>query len=198
MKKDIEWLKDKIRAERERLALSLSEGQETMREFILNNGKHGALVDVLELIDQLDEPEVLSQELPVIPKYVADWIEETKEKGYPLAYAINCSKGELGKWLHECDTDIETEENQELFAEAWLDGYEVEEEPLYYALVKGHELVTNEGDLTCKYWKFDTSNGGMFLSNQFSRYGRFLNEMSKEDWNELGINDSNADFVKVV
>ena len=62
MYKGIEWLKDKIRAERERLALSPSEGQETMREFILNNGKHGALVDVLELIDQLDEPEVLSQE----------------------------------------------------------------------------------------------------------------------------------------
>ena len=66
MKKDIEWLKDKIRAERDGIVLSLGEGQETMREFIVNNSKHGVIIDVLRLIDQLDEPEVLTQE----------WIDE--------------------------------------------------------------------------------------------------------------------------
>lgn len=68
------------------------------------------------------------------------------------------------------------------------------EGPLYYALIKGHELVVDGGD---KYWDFDTSNGDVFPSNRFSTYGAYTIEMSKSEWNELGINDSNADFVKV-
>ena len=80
---------------------------------------------LLQKYDELHKP-------VVVPDFVADWIKESKEKGYPLAYAINCSKGELGKWLHGCGTDTETEENQELFAEAWLEGYTVEEEQKYY------------------------------------------------------------------
>lgn len=72
-----------------------------------------------------------------------------------------------------------------------------EEKPLYRALVKWHEFVEDEGDLTSNYWKFDTYDGDVFPSNLFSKYGRFLNEMSKEGWNNLGINDSNAEFVKV-
>lgn len=71
------------------------------------------------------------------------------------------------------------------------------EEPLYYALVKGHELITDKGDWTFKYWKFDTSNGGVFPSHRFTQHGNFLIEMSKKDWGKLGINDSNADFVRV-
>ena len=69
------------------------------------------------------------------------------------------------------------------------------EEPLYYALIKGHELIAGED--ACKYWKCDMRNGSMFLSNRYSHYGRYLAEMSKSEWNKLGINDSNADFFKV-
>lgn len=140
---------------------------------------------------------VPKQELPVIPNFVADFIEVRKgTDAYSLKYIL-CVAAERSEQEEYTKAYDWISANDETFARAWLDGYEVEEEPLYYALVKGHELVTNEGDLTCKYWKFDTSNGGMFLSNQVSRYGRFLNEMSKEDWNDLGINHSNADFVRV-
>ena len=74
---------------------------------------------------------------------------------------------------------------------------DVEKEKLYYALVKGHELINDEGYWTTKYWKLDTSGGYVSPSNRFSVHGRFLIEMSKEDWNELGIDETNADFVKV-
>ena len=133
-------------------------------------------------------------EKPVIPKFVSEWIEETKEKGYPLAYAINSSKGELGEWLHDCDTDIETEENQEMFAEAWMGGYEIEEEPLYYAMVKGHGLL----DDVAKYWaynKYDLED--LFISYETRDDSPIVVKNTKKHWNDLSINDSNADFVKV-
>lgn len=226
MKKDVEWLKNKIRSERECLALSLSKGQETMREYNFNNGKHGALVDVLTLIDQLDEPEVLSQEwidknvvhvrglgdifeavavesllvqkqeLPVIPKYVGEFIEEVKASGERLDYAFSILRGVYHQ-SKTADWVAKENRNSETFARAWLDGYEVEEEPLYYALIKGHELMTDEGIWDCRYWNLSTSDGVVFPSDRFLQGRRFLTKMSKEDWNKCGINDTNADFVNV-
>lgn len=179
-------------------------------------------------INQLDEPEVLSQEwidkhkyigyigmnpdnpfvhvkdlqnlvvpkqeLPVIPKFVAEWIANTKYSSEEnLRYSLNNAPSKVNSWLWEDNA----ESNFDIYARAWLDGYTVEEEPLYYALVKGHELIADEGDWTCKYWKFDTSGGYVSPSNRFSTHGRLLIEMSKSEWNKLGINDSNADIVKV-
>jgi hypothetical protein len=129
---------------------------------------------------------------PTIPKYVAEWIEEANDRKLTLYGAICDCPREVDYWLIDGDCS-----NQGTFARAWLDGYTVEREPLYYALVKGHELVTDAGDLTSKYWNFNTSNGDVFPSNRLSEDGKFLIEMSKSEWNELGINDSNADFVKV-
>ena len=65
---------------------------------------------------------------PVVPKFVAEWIEYAKKKGDSLAisfkpwnlYGVEYSKAD--RWI---------EDNQETFARAWLDGYEVEKEPLY-------------------------------------------------------------------
>ena len=64
----------------------------------------------------------------------------------------------------------------------------MEEESLYYALVKGHEFL---------YWNYNMCSGSTFISNRFPRYDRILIKMSKEDWNELGISDTSTDFVKV-
>ncbi|EPC6147097.1 DUF1642 domain-containing protein [Enterococcus faecium] len=65
---------------------------------------------------------------PVVPKFVAEWIEYAKKKGDSLAisfkpwnlYGVEYSKAD--RWI---------EDNQETFARAWIDGYEVEKEPLY-------------------------------------------------------------------
>ncbi|HFC9345257.1 TPA: DUF1642 domain-containing protein [Enterococcus faecium] len=78
----------------------------------------------ITLMKQLDEPQK-----PVVPKFVAEWIEYAKKKGDSLAisfkpwnlYGVEYSKAD--RWI---------EDNQETFARAWLDGYEVEKEPLYY------------------------------------------------------------------
>ena len=67
------------------------------------------------------------------------------------------------------------------------------EEPLYHALIKGHE-VSNSYDI---YWNYDKYDNDVFVSRLYPSHDNFLTEMSKSQWNELGINDSNADFIEV-
>ncbi len=64
-----------------------------------------------------------------VPQYVADWIEEAKKEGYSIFGAINkAPKGEVEGWLEL--------QNVEIFAEAWVNGYEVEKEKRYYVRFK--------------------------------------------------------------
>jgi hypothetical protein len=60
----------------------------------------------------------------VIPQFVAEWIEELKESHSNLAWVWQVFPNEpkIKKWLQS---------NTEKFMLAWLDGYEVEKEPLY-------------------------------------------------------------------
>ncbi|HAA5360478.1 DUF1642 domain-containing protein [Listeria monocytogenes] len=73
---------------------------------------------------------VEEQERIVVPQFVADWISRCKQKGYDLFLSIDYDDYdmpyEMYNWLTFSD------ENQEILARAWLDGYEVEKEPLYY------------------------------------------------------------------
>ena len=80
--------------------------------------------DVKEIFEQLDEPQPIK-----IPQFVADWIEVAKP-AYYLSGGMTYGSPEVNKWLA-------IEDNQEIFARAWLDGYEVEEEKRYLVKVKG-------------------------------------------------------------
>lgn len=75
------------------------------------------------LIGQLDEPEKVK-----VPKFVADWIEEVKP-AYTLFAAMEYGNLKIDKWL-------DNNSNQETFARAWLDGYEVEKEKRYWVKLK--------------------------------------------------------------
>ena len=81
----------------------------------------------------------------------------------------------------------------------WISGFIedlknlVEKEPMYYALIKGHEL-TDSYDI---YWNVDRSDYGVFVSRLHPLNDNFITEMSKEAWNELGINETNADLIEV-
>lgn len=88
----------------------------------------------LELIKLLDEPQKVQ-----VPQFVADWIKKIKKE---LSMREAMSQGhaphEVDSWLREMDQDGACL-NQELFARAWLDGYEVEKEKRYYVRFKGME-----------------------------------------------------------
>ncbi|EAD0728024.1 DUF1642 domain-containing protein [Listeria monocytogenes] len=65
-----------------------------------------------------------------VPKFVADWISRRRQEGYNLIRSISYENNDMPDEMYEWLTS--TADNQELFARAWLDGYEVEKEPLYY------------------------------------------------------------------
>ena len=78
---------------------------------------------VLSLIEQIDE-----LQKPVVPKFVAEWIEEARAEEYSLYGAWEMVKegSEIFWWLFDGH-----ENNQDTFNRAWLDGYEIEQEKLY-------------------------------------------------------------------
>ena len=68
---------------------------------------------------------------PVVPQYVADWIEYAKnEEGYNVVGAVTeAPEGQIGDWL--------ILDNVNTFARAWLDGYTVRKEKRYLVKIIG-------------------------------------------------------------
>lgn len=157
----------------------------------LNNGKliksspdiEKELQLVIKKYDELHKP-------AVIPQYVAEWIAKHRDAFdlYPALRTLENNTlvwGRIYEWYRM---------NTHKFVNAYLTGeYEAEEEPLYHALIKGHELL----DTDRFYWIYDKYEENVFISKVYSLHGNFLTEMSKLEWVKLGINDSNADFVEV-
>ena len=101
--------------------------------------------EVLKDLKQLDEPQKV-----VVPKFVADWIEDVKKNGvkfkntygfyeeirpsddvYRVMYYIfkeSIAKRDVREWVSD---------NIDTFARAWLNGYKVEKEKRYIIKLKG-------------------------------------------------------------
>lgn len=71
---------------------------------------------LLKDLEQLDEPQKVT-----VPQFVAEYIEWTKEEDFHLLGAMNRENFDkkLDDWFY-------TDDNIEVFARAWLDGYEKE------------------------------------------------------------------------
>lgn len=77
-------------------------------------------------------------EKPVVPQYVADWIDVCKENlAIGLYTAMNPDFLKQWNKSDELICWIKKARNQDIFARAWVDGYEVEKEPRYTVRVKG-------------------------------------------------------------
>ena len=120
-------------------------------------------------IDQLDEPEVLSQELPVIPKFVAEWIEEVKpDNSLRVAFEYIAQRkrdnhdDKLAFWVEEG--------NSETFARAWLDSYTVEEEQKYILSINITDKAskTNYETFLNKRGIFHSMENESFNSEEFN------------------------------
>ena len=116
------------------------------------------------------------EEKVVIPKFVADWIEECKNDDFHLFGAmegISLNQKKLDYWFREDD-------NMELFARAWLDSYEVEEEKRYYVRFKGME----SGDFN--YLNFIKFQHAWVLSS-IKLDKKFRTEHTKKQLEEAGF-----------
>ncbi|EEI9985228.1 TPA: DUF1642 domain-containing protein [Listeria innocua] len=76
-------------------------------------------------VAKVEEPELV-----VVPQCVDDWFIFCTSVGYDLANALYIVKGHMPVAIYEWLQN--NNDNQELLARAWMDGYEVEKEPLYY------------------------------------------------------------------
>lgn len=90
----------------------------------------------LELIKLLKEPEKVQ-----IPKFVADWIRKCKTFKHfavSLSFALQPSVWEVNGLSDECIEWLADANNQELFARAWLDGYDIQ--GTKYVVTDGNHL----------------------------------------------------------
>ena len=118
--------------------------------------------EVLRDLKQLDEPEKVT-----IPQFVADWIEECKNDDFHLfgaMEAISLNQKKLDYWFREDD-------NMELFARAWLDGYEVEEEKRYLVKMKGIDTDFNSLNRhrNENYWIFSSKDKNTLYQTHHTR-----------------------------
>lgn len=124
MKKDKEWLIKRV------------------ENYIpLNDKMAGHVVDN---IHQPDEPEVLPQDLPVIPvipKHVADWLDDNIEKHRTIYSFIISLVEVVDVFADPVPEKVWTyaSENLDTMARAYLDGYTVAEEQKY--LVSSRESI---------------------------------------------------------
>lgn len=77
---------------------------------------------------------MVEREKVKVPQFVADYIEESRLKGWDLlasmCFVVSAKNKKTTKWFY-------LGENKNIFALAWIFGYEVEEEKRYLVKVKG-------------------------------------------------------------
>lgn len=123
---------------------------------------------VLEDLERLDEPQKVE-----IPMFAADFIAEQKKLGHTLSYSIDASMSDrVAEWYWD---------NSELFARAWLDGYQTEKENRYIVKLKGinsesEYLYYGMGSCT---WRFREKNES----------GYFRKEHTRKELEEAGFGD---------
>lgn len=118
------------------------------------------LLDLINKFDEMATDTNVGHEKPVIPQFVADWIEDHK-KSYTRwgvndrgDFVIRCSNDlfRFGEGISSYDFSIDDKiskyslENPYDFIKAILDGYEIEKEKLYTIKLKdGRQLVKVAG-----------------------------------------------------
>lgn len=124
-------------------------------------GQRNAYRDVATWIEEFDE-----QPKVTVPKFVADWIKQCKEK----ATLADCLKGYYeisdgeGVGSEDFQNWVVDNENDELTAKAWIFGYEVEKLPVF-PLSQG-DLVIRKGNHEAKIYIVESvSESGVLLVN---------------------------------
>lgn len=112
------------------------------------------------------------EEKVVIPEYMGKWLESAKREGYNIRGAIEqAPKGKIEDWLEL--------ENVDIFAEAWVNGYEVKKEKKY--VVKNKGVIPGSAYLKHQikddYWYF----GALTKSENLT------SEHTEEEINEAGF-----------
>lgn len=104
----------------------------------------------MELVGQLDEPQK-----PVIDSFVAEYLNYCMANEWTLAEALDTRNVPIPSNMHKTVDWLFSSMNQNIFAQAWLFGYEVEKEPLYEVIIGDLYLIKKFNNRNDFY--FDTS-----------------------------------------
>ena len=124
--------------------------------------------------DQLKDADKIRKELnkPVIPQFVADFITVQKKLGHTLSYSIDaCMSDRVAEWYWD---------NSELFARAWLDGYEIEKEKRYIVKVKAAKCNT-------RILVFGELSGSWFFAE--GKYGNVIVKHTRKELEDAGFSE---------
>ena len=205
--KDIEWLKNEVKS-------LFDEAYESGKMEYYESEE--SIHRINSLIDQLDEPETLSQEWidenkvarinnlrkmttsdvvpveklknllvpkqdkPFIPQFVVDWIEKQMKFGYEDVFISMTRLRERAPekvkfWFRN---------NSDTYARAWLDGYEVEKEKMYYIYDKSTKgYLGYNADKTRLSWYTSQFPNDVFTEQEIKsideRYWAFAEEVAE-------------------
>lgn len=142
---------------------------------------------------------------PVVPKWFDEWYKtfgsnKTRALSFlnrtgqdrTLTYSNGRKVERYHDRLNDLFDDSGYESAQEYLSKAILHGYGIEQEPLYYAKIKGWEHIGTSS----YYLGYDEENDSLEVTCLESNY-RFAFSLTKEHWNKLGINGMNSDFEGV-
>ena len=213
--KNKEWLKEKL----DKLTTCFN-GRELSR---YEMGRLDGYTHATMLLDELDEPELTQDQVdkylyqrnlvavdemvihqtgmqdkvvvekPIIPKFVADYVETLKNNDLDLALCIyDGTYGiKVSEWLFEVD-DEQGVKNRNLIMRAWLNGYNVEKE-------KEHYDYNNRGNCELqkekKYYVFDSrDNSYLGFNDERTELEWHYYTVNKESFTEAEIKDIDEKF----
>lgn len=103
----------------------------------------------------------MEHEKVTIPQFVADFIAKQKKLGHTLSYSIDaCMSDRVAEWYWD---------NSELFARAWIDGYEVEKKR-YLVKIKGvGDVSFLNHDLQSDSWLINNGDNGKLFKTHHTR-----------------------------
>lgn len=132
MRKDKEWLRQEVLG------------------IVTNYPGKVYIYRVIELINQLDEPE-----LPVVPQFVANYIEENRKTSERPDYIIFTAYADFFERIFKDERMYKYIQEQNEFAKSVLNGYEVEKEKLYRVKISKDLYFAGFEELKIKFVKDD-------------------------------------------
>lgn len=158
-----------------------------------NLGIKDAIATVVELDEPVKtpEPEPWEPEKPVVPQFVAEWLEVCKENlAISLAGSMNPN---VLKTNNQPDKTIHwLAKNSETFAKAWIYGYEVEKEKLYTARL---EVVTQK---EYAFLNKEYSSGNIFIHDLRVPGDKYQVYFTQKELEELDVWNNPAFEVEEV
>ena len=128
--------------------------------------------EVLKDLKQLDEP----KEKVTLPRPVANWISCVRGRNKTLHFALENEPEEVALWFCEDEKN-----RQNIFADAWVNGYHIERVKRYIVKIKGMEEYYN-------YLNYRMSSDKWFFSGE-SEPLDFRTKHTRKELEEAGFGE---------